>query len=565
VPALRIKYDYRDQMVEYDDRGANRRHTYAYDALGRRIARRTNVDGDDAHTRYFYDDNQVVEEQDNTGLTRATYVYGLYVDEVLSMRAASTAEFFFHADDLHNVMVVTDSAGQVVERYDYADYGAPELSPYRQVSDAEELFDSSPHPSPTAVIQRIADDVTFDRPVTLHSIRWWGGYSYDPATPTSDNFTIRIHADAGGRPGTVLHQTAAGNGVARRTTGRIITSESGDTPEFEYEAALSAPFDAAAGQTYWLSLINDNGAHPARWGWASSPDGDGAIAYQHGAAPWAIAAGFNTAFILLMSESSIGNPYLFNGRRYDPETGWYYYRTRYLDPVIGRFTTRDTAGLWDDEAAMGNAFAYVGSNPWSYVDDDGQGKKKAQRKQRKAERKAKRAAKLEKKAEKKADKAKKAAAKGKNKKAEKLKKKSEKLHKKAEKKLKQAEKAWQQAKDEWDRIGAKKGVRGKGHFAADGSCGIQYEWFNPKGTQYAIFEKYKIKIKDRGFVGTLNISAATHNYEVNGSTFSDSYAPVYCGRNYKVTVWAMPYGGGDLKLGSALIKAPGHPALCYCD
>ncbi|MBA7658533.1 hypothetical protein ES703_66489 [subsurface metagenome] len=35
--------------------------------------------------------------------------------------------------------------------------------------------------------------------------------------------------------------------------------------------------------------------------------------------------------------SSLGNPYLFTGRRYDSETGLYYYRARYYKPSIGRF------------------------------------------------------------------------------------------------------------------------------------------------------------------------------------------------------------------------------------
>ena len=35
--------------------------------------------------------------------------------------------------------------------------------------------------------------------------------------------------------------------------------------------------------------------------------------------------------------SDVSNPYLFTGRRYDDETGLYYYRARYYDPWTGRF------------------------------------------------------------------------------------------------------------------------------------------------------------------------------------------------------------------------------------
>jgi len=39
----------------------------------------------------------------------------------------------------------------------------------------------------------------------------------------------------------------------------------------------------------------------------------------------------------VIDESSVGNSYMFTGRRYDNETGLYYYRARYYNPDIGRF------------------------------------------------------------------------------------------------------------------------------------------------------------------------------------------------------------------------------------
>jgi len=43
--------------------------------------------------------------------------------------------------------------------------------------------------------------------------------------------------------------------------------------------------------------------------------------------------------------SLTGNPYLFQGRRLDEESGLYYFRNRQYDPVHGRFLSRDPAGL----------------------------------------------------------------------------------------------------------------------------------------------------------------------------------------------------------------------------
>ncbi len=66
--------------------------------------------------------------------------------------------------------------------------------------------------------------------------------------------------------------------------------------------------------------------------------------------------------------SAIGNDHLFTGRRYDPETGLYYFRHRYFDPRAGRFITHDPIGDWGDEANRGNGSAYCGNNPTSRVD-----------------------------------------------------------------------------------------------------------------------------------------------------------------------------------------------------
>ncbi|MCI0637029.1 MAG: hypothetical protein L0206_24400, partial [Actinobacteria bacterium] len=64
-------------------------------------------------------------------------------------------------------------------------------------------------------------------------------------------------------------------------------------------------------------------------------------------------------------ESIVGNPYLFQGMRFDPETGFYYFRNRYYDPRTGRFLQRDS--VWDP-ANVGNQYAFVGNVPVSRLD-----------------------------------------------------------------------------------------------------------------------------------------------------------------------------------------------------
>ncbi len=104
----------------------NMEEAYVYDALGRRIEKRA---GGDA-TRFIYDGNRVAEEwsvpDGGSPTLAASYVYGLYIDEVLTMRRGGN-DYYYHGDDMHNVVKLTDSDGEIVEAYDYGDYGQPEF------------------------------------------------------------------------------------------------------------------------------------------------------------------------------------------------------------------------------------------------------------------------------------------------------------------------------------------------------------------------------------------------------------------------------------------------------
>ncbi len=67
------------------------------------------------------------------------------------------------------------------------------------------------------------------------------------------------------------------------------------------------------------------------------------------------------------SDPSHPNPYMFTGRRFDIETGLYYYRARYYNPHIGRFMQTDPVGYSDGI----NWYLYCRNNPLNFMDPSG--------------------------------------------------------------------------------------------------------------------------------------------------------------------------------------------------
>lgn len=113
-------YDEENRLVQVTAKGTHAvLGKYQYDAFGRRVSK---IDNFGVQTFFYYDGRRTVEEQSSSGATQATYVFGNYLDEALTMdRVGQT--FYYHQNSLWSVYALTNSAGTAVEGYSYDAYG----------------------------------------------------------------------------------------------------------------------------------------------------------------------------------------------------------------------------------------------------------------------------------------------------------------------------------------------------------------------------------------------------------------------------------------------------------
>ena len=124
------------------------------------------------------------------------------------------------------------------------------------LSDAR-LQDFPTLPNPTGAC--VADNFVLSSQKTIARIRIWGIY-FGGTAPATDNFTVVIHTDAAGLPGTAL-STQHNVPATRRVTGEKV----GAWAEHVY-TLMPSPALLAAG-TYWVEVCNDTTGNPSSFYW----------------------------------------------------------------------------------------------------------------------------------------------------------------------------------------------------------------------------------------------------------------------------------------------------------
>jgi RHS repeat-associated protein len=110
-------YDSLDRLVAVTLPGGGNL-SYRYDALGRRIER--NADG--VVRRYVYDGDKLVQEFDGGNNLLASFIHGLGRDRILAQVRGGQI-YNYVTDALGSVRAITDSAGTVVNSYNYDAFG----------------------------------------------------------------------------------------------------------------------------------------------------------------------------------------------------------------------------------------------------------------------------------------------------------------------------------------------------------------------------------------------------------------------------------------------------------
>jgi YD repeat-containing protein len=132
---LAFQYDYADRLVQVTDFGGGIPTpvaSFSYNALGQRnIIARYPPGLPPVTTQFVHDhldddsDGDIIEERVN-GTLRRTYAVPHVFEQKGRVMFTDTGEmFYYHCDELGSTLALTDAGGNVIERYDYDDFGQP--------------------------------------------------------------------------------------------------------------------------------------------------------------------------------------------------------------------------------------------------------------------------------------------------------------------------------------------------------------------------------------------------------------------------------------------------------
>lgn len=113
------QYDKDNLLISVDNGNTA---TYKYDAFRRRIQKVTTNET----VNFYYDGINLIEERSRDVELDVTYVHGLGIDELINMNTKNV-NYFYHQDALGSIYEITNSAGNIVESYQYDAFGNSQI------------------------------------------------------------------------------------------------------------------------------------------------------------------------------------------------------------------------------------------------------------------------------------------------------------------------------------------------------------------------------------------------------------------------------------------------------
>jgi RHS repeat-associated protein len=114
-------YDGLNRMTGANNASSGTNIVCAYDGQNRCVSRTING----TVTFFYYDKWNLLEEQSGSGALIARYVHGPKIDDLVAKVTGPGVVSYYHQDGLGSTTALTDSSGNVAERYSYDVFGAP--------------------------------------------------------------------------------------------------------------------------------------------------------------------------------------------------------------------------------------------------------------------------------------------------------------------------------------------------------------------------------------------------------------------------------------------------------
>ncbi|RLG24215.1 hypothetical protein DRN85_08035 [Methanosarcinales archaeon] len=357
---ITYEYDALSRLRRIKDQAGDVLAEYGYDELSRRTLLELD---NDANAVYEYDLanrlTNLTNNFDGAGSSTIDYIHDK-VGNRLTMTVGYTDEHSYYYDSLYQLTDVNyPDYSTVAYSYDKLgnrtsvvnggtkDYSSNSLNQYASVGGTNYSYDDNGNLTYDGIYRYYYDCENRLTDVNDVSNQKVASYSYDYKGR-------RIERTVYGQTNiTTKYCYDGAQVIAEYEDGALVR-------KFIYGPGIDEPIimiDVAASKYYYYHF---NGLGSV----VALSDGTGQITEAYEYDVFGSTTIWDVANMEIAESSTVGNPFMFTGRRFDDETGLYYYRARMYAPYIGRFMQTDPVGYYDST----NLYLYCFNNPVNFID-----------------------------------------------------------------------------------------------------------------------------------------------------------------------------------------------------